>query len=205
MHSSITQHLTRTDPTLAALIAAVGELPPIQPSRGVFHDLVSCLVDQQVPQRSRHGVYLKKLIDLLDGAMPDPHRVLTIDEADWTRNKLANPKYHRLRGLAERWIDSGWTEPEWHALPDETVRARLQILPGIGPQSIDMLLLYTLEQPDIFPPGDYHVKRAMAAFYELDPKPAKAFTERMRTISAPWAPYRSYATRYLLAALHLSG
>ena len=193
-----TTHLAKADPLLAELIATV-ELPPIEPSHGVFYDLVSCLVDQQVPQRSRHGVYLKKVKALLDGEAPDPYNVLRIEEADWNQNKLANPKYHRLRALAEHWIAEGWEDLDWHTLPDATVREQLSALPGIGAQSIDMILLYTLERPDIFPPGDYHVKQAMTIFYDLEPKPPKAFTAKTLAQSAAWAPHRSLATRYLLA------
>ena len=201
--SSAVQHVAKTDPTLRAVISAVGALPVLPPSHGVFHDLVSCLADHQVPQRSRRGVYLKKIVRLLDGALPDPHNVLGIDEADWNHAKLANRKYHYLRGLAERWIANAYDKVDWPDLPETTVREILSGIKGIGPNAVDMVLLYTLERPDIFPPHDSQVRQIMEQLYELDPKPPKEFTEKIRTLSTAWAPHRSTAVRYLIAYRHL--
>jgi len=48
MQTDITHHLSDQDPILADIIARV-EIPDLEPSKGVYHDLVSCIVDQQIP------------------------------------------------------------------------------------------------------------------------------------------------------------
>ena len=197
MDEAIDRYLREADPILATVLDRV-TLAPLPGGRSVFGDLVGCLIDQQIPHRSR-GTWMKKVTRLLDGAAPSPMNVFSIEEEDWNRAKLSNRKYHALRAFAAHWEAARWSELDWHHLPEEKIRTLLRPLPGIGPQTVDMLLLYTLRRPDIFPVGDYHLKPAMAELYDLETKPAAALKHGMLNVAAAWAPYRSYGTRALLA------
>jgi len=46
----------------------------------------------------------------------------------------------------------------WSELSEEEVRRKLTAIPGIGKWTADMILLFTLGRPDIFPAEDYHLK-----------------------------------------------
>ncbi len=194
MNVEIIKHLSTADPILADIIPRV-ELSKIAPSEGVYHDLVSCIIDQQVPSRSR-GVYMKKLVGLLGGESPNTNNIYTIQEDDWSAAKMARPKYHTLFRLTDAWHEQKMDTWNWDGLSDKEVRTRLQAIKGIGPQTVDMILLYTLRRSDVFPLGDYHVKQIMETLYLEEGEKLKS---TMLSAAAKWAPYRSYATRYLLA------
>lgn len=188
------KHLSDQDPILADIINRV-ELPDLEPSHGVYHDLVSCIVDQQIPARTR-GTYWKKLLGLLRGELPDANNIYRIQEEDWSEAKMAINKYHTLFRMTDYWHEQKLAEWNWRALSDDEIRQRLTSIKGIGPQTADLILLYSLGRPDVFPVGDYHVKQIMEALYLEQGQKLK---EVMLTASAKWSPYRSLATRYLLA------
>lgn len=186
--------LRGTDPTLARLINLV-ELPNLPVSQGVYHDVVSCIVDHQIPARSR-GVYLKKLQGLLGGEDPDDNNVYTIREDDWRAQKMAAAKYHTLLRFTDAWHEQGMKAQGWDTLTDDAIREQLTAIKGIGPQTADLVLLYSLGRPDVFPLNDSHVKQVMESLYGQADRPLKKV---MPEVSERWAPQRSLATRYLLA------
>jgi DNA-3-methyladenine glycosylase II len=60
-----------------------------------------------------------------------------------------------------------------------------------------MILLYTLERPDVFPYDDFHVKEIMVRLYRLDPN--SRLKAQMLEVASAWGGQRSLAVRYLLA------
>jgi DNA-3-methyladenine glycosylase II len=85
----------------------------------------------------------------------------------------------------------------WPQLEEQEIRAIFKSIKGIGTWTVEMLLLYSWGKPDIFPADDYHLKNSMAALYGLNK--ASRLKTQMKEVAAHWAPYRSYAVRYLLA------
>ena len=60
-----------------------------------------------------------------------------------------------------------------------------------------MILLYTLERPNVFPYDDYHLKQIMVSLYGLDPK--VRLKAQMIEISESWGNQKSLAVLYLFA------
>jgi DNA-3-methyladenine glycosylase II len=82
-------------------------------------------------------------------------------------------------------------------LPDEEIRAQLSAIKGIGKWTMDMILLYTLERPNVFPYDDFHLKQIMVSLYGLDSK--VKLKAQMIGVSEHWGHQKSLAVRYLLA------
>lgn len=180
------------DDVLATIISQV-DLPKIHRTGDVFHDLMSCVLEQQIHYRSSKRIFEKML------ATAEIDR-LTLDNFEEfaakgiSNYKLPIQKLGTVQGIVDFFSisDINWTD-----LPDEEVRKTLTSLKGISNWTADMILLYTLGRADIFPFDDYHVKQVMNVLFELETGPEKK--SEMRAISDHWKPYRSLATRYLLA------
>ena len=80
-------------------------------------------------------------------------------------------------------------------MSDAEVREALGSINGIGPWTVDMILLYTLERPDVFPAQDYHLRLVMEQLYNIGPK---RITAEMKKVAESWSPYRSFGVKYLL-------
>ena len=60
-----------------------------------------------------------------------------------------------------------------------------------------MILLYTLQGPNVFPFDNFHLKEIMVKLYELNPN--VKLKAQMIEISNGWDNHKSLAVRYLLA------
>ncbi len=86
---------------------------------------------------------------------------------------------------------------DWKSLSDADIRALWKPVKGVGNWTVDMLLLYTLERPNVFPAADYRLKKIMDQLYNWTTTPSLQ-TQRKAT-AALWSPHASVAVRYLLA------
>ena len=129
----------------------------------------------------------------------DPQRVLeTADEklrgAGLSRNKVA-----AIKDLAAKTIDG--TVPTARALAkmsDEEIVARLITVRGIGRWTVEMLLLFDLGRPDVWPVDDYGVQKGFAKTFGKRklPKP-----KQLMKLGEKWRPHRSVAAWYFWRAL----
>jgi DNA-3-methyladenine glycosylase II len=140
------------------------EEPPLRSKGRVFETLVHSIVGQQI------------------SAKAEALRAVG----------LSGRKVEYIQGLAEdaRWVD----EIDWSPLTDDEVRKRLTALRGVGPWTAEMVLIFSLLRPDIFPLGDIGIVRSVERLYaegrRLDP-------EELLAQAAPWEPYRTVAVWYL--------
>ena len=107
--------------------------------------------------------------------------------------KLAAGKYETMIAFIEYWSNC---KLDFNKLSDEAVIKELSAIKGIGKWTIDMILLYTLDRPNIFPYDDFHLKQIMVTLYNLDPK--VKLKAQMLEISENWGNQKSFAVLYLL-------
>ncbi len=100
---------------------------------------------------------------------------------------LTEARAETLRTVAQALVDGLDLGP---GADRELARAELSALRGIGPWSVELIVMRALGDPDAYPAGDLILRRAL-----------ETRTER-ETIAAAedWRPYRGYATQHLWAA-----
>jgi AraC family transcriptional regulator of adaptative response / DNA-3-methyladenine glycosylase II len=76
----------------------------------------------------------------------------------------------------------------------DALRADLLTLPGIGPWTVEYVMMRAVGDPDAFLASDLGVRRALEA-QGLDGRP-RAAAER----AAAWSPWRAYANAHLWAS-----
>lgn len=189
-------HLSRRDIVIENIIEKIKKTPRIESTHDVFYDLLSCILDQQIHYRSKFNV-VTKLTAFLNGVMPSAENLFTISETNMASLKMSEAKCQTLLRLTAYWQENKLTHFDWSLLSDEEVRSKLSEIKGIGIWTIDMILLYTLERPNIFPADDYHLKNLMVQLYGLDPK--SKLKSQMLEVAEGWSPYKSLAVKYILA------
>ena len=107
---------------------------------------------------------------------------------------LSMPKARYVHDLAARCADGTLTLDALEHLPDEDVIAALSEVKGIGRWSAQMILLFRLNRPDVWPIGDLGIVRALERLHHLRKPPS---LKRLEKMGEPWRPYRSIAAWYL--------
>src|SRR5258706_9400056 len=202
MTAEAIEHLNRADKILKRLIRKVGPctLKPRR-RRSPFEALVQSVAYQQL-NGTAAATILGRVKALYPGRrFPTAEDLLaTPDErlrgAGLSRAKTAAIKdiaAHTLAGVVP-------TSRVIVKLSDAEILERLTTVRGVGPWTVNMLLIFTLGREDILPVTDYGVRKGFALAYGLKELPApKDLLEH----GERWRPHRTTAAWYLWRALDL--
>jgi len=190
MKSEIEKSLAKTDPILGKIILQVPK-PAIESTKDVFHDLMSCVLEQQIHYRSTKKIF-QKMLNSANLERLSVNNFQVFEEKSFRSIKLAMGKYETIVRILDFWEENN---VDWQALSDEEIISRLSLIKGIGKWTIDMILLYTLERPNVFPYDDFHLKQIMVSLYGLDAK--VKLKAQMINCSENWGNQKSLAVLYL--------
>jgi 3-methyladenine DNA glycosylase/8-oxoguanine DNA glycosylase len=79
-------------------------------------------------------------------------------------------------------------------MSDAEIYAQLMEIRGVGPWTVDMLMLFTLCRPDVMPATDYGVRKGFQVLYRKRKLPTP---KQLVKFSEKWRPHRSVAALYL--------
>lgn len=187
--------LKKKDDVLAQLIEVI-ELETLRWHDNVFEDLVSCLLDSQIRYRGKAEKYRLFKAAIGCSKIIDPNAILNIPLTNLNEYNLNSRELFTLANLAMHWKQEKFNEVNWHSLGDGEVRKLLLGISSISEWTVDMILLYSLQRPDIFPISDSEIRNSMRRLYSL--KVDRNINESLLEISSLWSPYRSTAVIYLL-------
>jgi DNA-3-methyladenine glycosylase II len=121
-------------------------------------------------------------------------RVHAVGEAGLRAFGLTRQKARYCHGLAARILEGSLDLSAVASAPDDSGRAMLLAIPGLGPWSVDIYYLMALRRPDVWPDGDLALASALQDVKRMDSSPTR---ESQREIAAAWSPWRSVAARLL--------
>ena len=185
--------LASRDPVIARPIADAG------PDDSHFAALVRAIVYQQlagVAAAAIHG----RLIAKLDGGVT-PEALIALADEDLRAVGLSANKTASLRDLATKVLD-GTVDLSPRGLSrqaDDEITTRLSTVRGIGPWTADMFLMFQLRRLDVWPTGDFGVRRGYGLAWNVPMPGARA----LQPLGEPYRPYRSIAAWYCWRAVEL--
>ena len=194
------QHLAASHPKFAALIARsrpyeVKQNPSLRP----FDALAESIAYQQLSGKAAATIFGRVRALYPKRKWFSPELILATADETFRGAGLSQNKTIALKDLAAKTIDG--TVPTRAALDrmsDEEIIARLTTVRGIGRWTVEMLLLFDLGRPDVWPVHDYGVQKGYAKTFGKKklPKP-----KELLAIGERWRPYRSVAAWYFWRAL----
>jgi 3-methyladenine DNA glycosylase/8-oxoguanine DNA glycosylase len=184
--------LRRRDPVLRPVIARVG--PPVMPRRGdPYRYLVRAVLFQQITGAAGRAIEAR-LHAAFGGEVPRPAELLAARDATLRGVGLSRQKIASLRSIAAAFADGTLDARRLARLDDDAVVEAVTVVRGVGEWTAHMLLMFSLQRPDVLPVGDYGVRKAARDLYGLADLPKRA---ELEAIAQSWRPYRSVASWYL--------
>lgn len=184
-----TDYLTARDPVLGQAIRRIGPIErEVIPN--LFTALVNSIAGQQISGKALATVWAR-LCDRLGEVTPE--NVLAAGEDGLRSCGLSGRKAGYMLSAA-RAVQDG-TLPI-HSLvdkSDEEVIKTLTALPGVGRWTAEMLLIFSLERPNVLAFDDFGIRKGICRLYGLD-ELTRAQFEQYR---ARYAPYATVAGLYL--------
>jgi DNA-3-methyladenine glycosylase II len=204
-------HLRAADAKLAALMERAGEFTLKLGHTGTpFSSLLESILYQQLHGKAAATIH-GRVRDLYGADDPSPGALLATPEEQLRACGVSGNKIRALRDLAERTLDG--TVPTLAAIKkmtDEEIVKRLTAVRGIGPWTVEMLLIFRLGRANVFPVTDYGVRKGFLLTFGRAPKTRAVATADLPTAEAmhrrakKWAPWRSVASWYLWRACDLA-
>ena len=202
MNQPALQHLRRADKVLARVIKRVGPCP-LAPRRGVppYQALVRSVTFQQLNGNAAETIF-RRLLALFPGKkFPAPEDIVAAPDEKLRSAGLSRAKTAAIKDIAAKTI-AGVVPPRRiiAKLSDAEIIERLTTSRGVGPWTVEMLLMFTLGRPDVLPATDYGVRSGFARVYGLKELPSP---KELLAHGECWRPHRSVASWYMWRALEL--
>jgi DNA-3-methyladenine glycosylase II len=195
-YSQASIFLAGQDEDWRRLIESIGPclLQP-KPARDPYEALMRAIAYQQLHAKAGDAI-LGRLLGLYpSGTFPGPEQILATDAAQLRGCGFSASKIATLQGIAQATLDG--IVPDYataQAMDDEALIKRLVTLRGVGRWTVEMLLIYSLERPDILPADDFGVREGYRRLKGLETQPS---SRQMSEIGRAWSPYRTVAAWYL--------
>ena len=111
---------------------------------------------------------------------------------------LSGAKAGYIHNIARAFVDDVIQFDHFSYISDSDIKDQLIKIKGIGPWTVEMFLIFTLNRPDIFPATDLGIQKGYQRYYRLEtlPKPYDMIEKAKQ-----WRPYRSVVTLYLWYAV----
>ena len=197
------EHLRARDRRLAKFVEKIGpfRLRPAE-LQSPFEALLESIVYQQLTGKAASTILARVLALFHPRRYPRPQDVAEISEEKLRSAGLSRSKAAALKDLAAKTLDGTvpGTARALEKLSDAEIVERLTAVRGIGPWTVEMLLIFRLARPDVLPATDYGVRKGFARVRGASELPAP---KELLAHGERWRPYRSVASWYLWRVLDL--
>ncbi|UII56537.1 DNA-3-methyladenine glycosylase [Cytobacillus spongiae] len=161
--------------------------------------ILKCIIHQQLNLAFAHTL-AKRFVDTfgfeIDGVpfYPQPETVANLTVEQLRELQFSGRKAEYVIGIGKEIVEGRLNLEAMRDKSDEAIMSELIKLRGVGPWTVQNLLMFGLGRPNLFPTADIGIKNALKKLYQLEEKPS---VEQMEEYKKDWDPYLSYASLYL--------
>lgn len=182
-------HLKRVCPKLSDTIDKKGILVrEVVPD--LFTAIISSVTAQQISGKAAETIW-RRFSELVGEITPE--RILAVNPEDIRKCGISGRKTEYITGIAKAAAEGEISFDALRTMEDSEVIAKLSSLRGVGVWTAEMLLIFSLQRPDVLSWGDLAIKKGIMKLYGLESLSKEEFEEYRKLFS----PYNSVASLYL--------
>ncbi|MFA6763385.1 MAG: DNA-3-methyladenine glycosylase [Sphaerochaetaceae bacterium] len=175
-----------------ALHKAMEQIGPISRNGDpdVFTSLISAIASQQISGKAARTIWAR-LEERLDGITC--HSIAQTDETVIQACGLSFKKVSYMKSCAAAVLEGRLDLEKLHDMEDEEIIRDLVALPGIGVWTAEMILIFSLNRPDVLSYNDLGIRKGLMKLYHhtfIDKKRFERYRKR-------YSPYGTTASLYL--------
>ena len=185
------EHLKKADKELASVIEKVGIIQrPVIPD--IFEALVHSIVGQQISAKAHQTVW-ERMQNELGKIMPAA--IDSLSQEKIQKFGITKRKARYIKSVAQKVLTGEFNIHSLHDMPDGEVCAKLSELNGIGVWTAEMLMIFSMQRPNVLSYGDLAIHRGLRMVYRHE----KIDKETFNMYWKRYSPYASVASLYLWA------
>ena len=194
------EHLSRADRVMAKLIERIGPCG-WKPRRhhSPFQALVRSVAYQQLNGTAAATIFGRVRALYPGKRFPTPEDLLATPDEKLRGAGLSRAKVAAIKDIAAKTLTGVVpTSRKIARMENDAIISQLTTIRGVGPWTVEMLLIFKLGRMDILPVTDYGVRKGFALTYKLKDLPTAV---ELLAHGEKWRPYRSIAAWYLWRSL----
>lgn len=184
------------DFAIGRFVESYGYLPDLSPTGSTFQALCKSIVSQQLSTGAAATIYSR--FSNLIGDTARPELILNTKPEDLRSVGLSNQKATYIKNVCDFWLDKGINDQSLIDYNDHELTDMLTKIKGVGEWTVQMLLIFHFQRPNVLPVGDLIVRNGIIHFYQLNPESKNVINE-CKEATQHWQPYASYGSRYMWA------
>lgn len=182
-------YLKKRDPILGAEIDRLGPIKR-QVNPDIFDSLISSIISQQISTKAAVTVN-NRLMELVGEITPQ--NIISIDIESIQQCGMSMRKADYIKSIAEAVYTKSIDLENLNNLSDEEIIKELVKFKGVGEWTAEMLMIHSLERPDVLSYKDLAIRRGLIRLYSLD----DISKEEFEVYRKKFSPYNTVASLYL--------
>ncbi len=193
-YEDIIEHYRR-DPVLYGAISDLDLVIKPELDIDIYVSLLNSIVSQQLSIKVVRIIW-RRFTDIFPGGYPDANQLLMTDHSLMRRVGLSNSKANYLKNVAEFKLKNDMSFEYLQSMSDEEVIRYLTQIKGVGKWTVQMILMFPMDRPNVFPIDDLGIRNVMRDLYGLQLE-QKELRRKLLEIADNWHPYKSLASKYI--------
>ncbi len=185
------EYLKSKDKVLSAVIDKVGKIErPVTPD--LFEALIHAIVGQQISIKAQASIWAKMKENL---PAINSSCIANFNADELQQFGISFRKVEYMQDIAKKIECNHIHLNTFHEMEDDVVCVELSKLRGIGTWSAEMLMIFSMQRPNILSFGDLAIQRGLRMLYhhrKITPQLYKKYHRR-------YTPYASVASLYIWA------
>lgn len=161
----------------------------------IYHFLLESIVSQQLSVKVADIIFAR-FLDLFPNRYPIAKTLITIEDDVLRSVGLSYRKVSYLKNVAEFSLINNMDFELLQSKTDQEFIDYLIGIKGVGKWTIQMILMFPMDRPDVFPVDDLGIQNNMKAIYGLTSE-KKILKEEMTNIAESWSPFRTLGCKYV--------
>ena len=181
-----------------AFVDHIGRIGPIilksERSRDPFLALLRSITYQQLAGSAAKAIWTRVLA-LFPDEPPCAEALLLLRDDQLRAAGLSRSKALAMRDIADKKLQG--IVPNARSISrmsEQRIYEQLTQIRGVGPWTVEMLLIFTLLRPDVMPATDYGIRKGFQVLYRKRELPTPKHIEKF---AQRWSPHRTTAALYL--------
>ena len=188
IHQKHIDYLSKVDNTLKSIIEN-NTIPRISKSNDYVLDLYKYIIFQQISTKAGNSIYNR----FLEYYNANKNNISDWNEKEWKQIGLSNQKKNYIENIFR--LKNEIYDLK-HVNDVRKIYKQLIQIKGVGNWTIDMFLIFSKNNLDIFPEGDLALINVIKKEYQVD------CNDKIKEIANQWSPYKTIATLYLWESLN---
>ena len=161
----------------------------------IYVSLLNSIVSQQLSTKVVKIIW-NRFTDLFINGYPKAEILLTM-EHDFLRSiGLSNNKVNYVKNVAEFTLKNDLSFEYLLSKNDEEIITYLTQIKGVGRWTVQMILMFPMDRPNVFPIDDLGIQNGMKKLYAIDLE-KKELKLKLNEIANSWHPYKTLASKYI--------